>query len=151
MPCNYRNKEKVKNVQNGGFHYSIQVRVIDLQNLNTMYIFVVGGRKTSIIRKNRFYPDYWEYQIRRQGYLVADCDGLLSKVCFGPEILINPTPFLRQEVINRFELISDTLQLISNLSAEVESLNLTRKRSIFSVNRGFPVLADRNRHRIWIL
>ena len=61
-------------------------------------------KKTSIIRKTKFFPNS-EYQIRRQGFLEAGCDGTRSapsalhsvprclqsalsrrpKLCFGPE------------------------------------------------------------------
>ena len=77
VSCNYLNREKVKNVQNGSF-FCILFKVVyfDLQNSNPMSIFVGRDRKTSISRK--FFPDYRDFQIRWQGSLEEGCDGTLS-------------------------------------------------------------------------
>ena len=81
---------------------------------------------TSIIRKKHIFPDYREYQISRQGFLEAGCDGTRSapsalhflprclqsalsrrpKLRFGLEILINATLFAAG--------VNNTLELINN-------------------------------------
>ena len=54
MSCNYRNNEKVKNVQNELLLF--KVVYFDLQNPNLMSILVSLNRKPSIIRKNKEFP-----------------------------------------------------------------------------------------------
>ena len=65
LSCNYRNREKVKNVQNDGFTKKIKsmknVVYFDVKISNQMSIFVDRDRKPSIIREKKF-PDYREFQ-----------------------------------------------------------------------------------------
>ena len=87
------------------------------------------------------FPDYRDYQIRRQGSLVAGCDGTRSapsvlhfiplwlqlalsnraKLHFGQEESINSTLFT-EAGNNTLELINHTLELISYWTAEVDFL-----------------------------
>ena len=130
--------------------FFIQGSVFIVQNSNPMSIFIGRERKTSIIViKKTFYPDYREYQIRRQDFLETGWDGTRSapsalhfvprclqsaisrrpKLRFGPEILINSTLSVAR--------CNNTLELMSNCTAVVDFLLILltlnfRNNGIFS-------------------
>ena len=91
-----------------------------------MSIFIVSDQKTSIIHKKKKNPDNREYQIRRQGFLEAGCEGTLSAssvLPFVPRCLQSALSAAQSFALVRENLIystlfvaggNNTLELISN-------------------------------------